>query len=97
MKKLIFRKVKIVKKIPHVELDDWLFRPIGPFAIDRSRPKREKKKSLAQRKMEQKEQERHVQWFVMDKSTGEELTRLDSYEQAKQYCIKNDYDFGQYL
>ena len=97
MKKLIFRKVKIVKKIPHVELDDWLFRPIGPFVIDRSRPKKEKKKSLAQRKREQKEQERRVQWFVMDKSTGEELTRLDSYEQAKQYCIKNDYDFGQYL
>ena len=97
MKKLIFRKVKIVKKIPQVELGDWLFRPIGPFVIDRSRPKKEKKKSLAQRKREQKEQERRVQWYVMDKSTGEELTRLDTYEQAKQYCIKNDYDFGQYL
>lgn len=97
MKKLIFRKVKIVKKIPHVELDDWLFRPIGPFAIDRSRPKKEKKKSLSQRKREQKEQDRHVKWFVMDKTTGDILTRLDSYEQAKQYCIKNDYDFGQYM
>lgn len=97
MKKLIFRKVKIVKKIPHVELDDWLFRPIGPFVIDRSRPKKEKKKSLAQRKWEQKEQERHVKWFVMDKTTGDILARLDSCEQAKQYCVKNDYDFGQYL
>lgn len=40
MKKLIFRKVKIVKKIPHLELGGWLFRP-----IDRSRIKKEKKKS----------------------------------------------------
>lgn len=86
MKKLIFRKVKIVKNIPRVELGGLL-----------PRPRKEKKKSLAKRKREQKEQDRYVQWFVMDKSTGEELTRLDSYEQAKQYCVKNDYDFGQYL
>lgn len=97
MKKLIFRKVKIVKNIPRVELGDWMSRKINPLSIDRSRPRKEKKKSLAKRKREQKEQDRYVKWFVMDKSTGEELTRLDSYEQAKQYCIKNDYDFGQYL
>lgn len=97
MKKLIFRKVKIVKNIPRVELGDLLSRPIDPLSIDRSRTRKEKKKSLAQRKREQKEQDRYVQWYVMDKSTGEELTRLDSYEQAKQYCIKNDYDFGQYV
>jgi len=35
-------------------------------------------------------------WFVVDESTGETIKAFDSIEQAKRFCIKNDYDFGLY-
>lgn len=94
MKKLIFRKVKIVKDIPTVDLTRWYSpREIAKF----KRGIKQKKKPLSLKLKEQKEIELFMKWFVLDKVSKEELARLDSYDQAKQFCIKNDYDFGQYV
>ena len=94
MKKLIFRKVKIVKDVP-VDFDRW-WNERDVRRLEKS-GKKPRKKPLSQRLKEQRDTKFRVKWFVLDKVSGEELTRLDTYEQAKQYCIKNDYDFGQYL
>lgn len=95
MKKLVFRKVKIVKEVPVVDLTRWFSpRQIAELRKGKKNPKR---KSLSERLQEKKESDRLVKWFVFDKSTREELARFDSYDQAKHFCIKNDYDFGQYL
>ena len=94
MKKLIYRKVKIVKDIPTVDFTRWYSpREIVEF----EKGIKQKKKPLSLKLKEQKERERLVKWFVLDKVSKEELARFDSYDQAKQFCIKNDYDFGQYL
>lgn len=94
MKKLVFRKVKIVKDIPTVDLTRWYSpREVAEF----NKGIKPKKKPLSLKLKEQKERERLVKWFVLDKVSKEELARFDSYDQAKQFCIKNDYDFGQYI
>ena len=94
MKKLVFRKVKIVKDIPTVDIIRWRFpREIADIKW-RNKPK---KKPLSLKLKEQRERERLVKWFVLDRASQEELARFDNYDQAKQFCIKNDYDFGQYL
>ena len=95
MKKLVFRKVKIVKDIPTVDLTQWYSpREIAGF---NKGIKQKKKKPLSLKLKEQRERERLVKWFVLDKVSKEELARFDSYDQAKQFCITNDYDFGQYI
>ena len=95
MKKLVFRKVKIVKDIPTVDLTQWYSpREIAGF---KKGIKQKKKKPLSLKLKEQKERERLAKWFVLDRASKEELARFDSYDQAKQFCIKNDYDFGQYI
>jgi hypothetical protein len=38
----------------------------------------------------------HFKWYVVDASTDETIEGFDSIEQAKRFCIKNDYDFGLY-
>jgi hypothetical protein len=94
MKKLIYRKVNIVKAIPTVDLNRWFSpREIAEF----EKGIKQKKKPLSLKLKEQKERERFVKWFVLDKVSKEELARFDSYDQAKQFCIKKDYDFGQYV
>ena len=35
-------------------------------------------------------------WHVLDFSTGELIEEFDTIDQAKRFCIKNDYDFGMY-
>lgn len=93
MKKLVFRKVKIVKDILTVDLTRWYSpREIAEF----KKGIKPKKKPLSLKLKEQKERERLVKWFVLDKVSKEELARFDNYNQAKRFCIKNDYDFGQY-
>lgn len=98
MKKLIFRKVKIARDIPTPDIS-WLRPRIGPFTIlpRKNKKEKEKKKTLAERIREEKDNQRRTQWVVKDKDSGDILDRFDSFEQAKQFCIKNDYDFGQYL
>ena len=94
MKKLVFRKVKIVKDIPTVDLTRWY----SPSEVaEFNKGIKPKKKPLSLKLKEQKERERLVKWFVLDKVSKEELARFDSYDQTKQFCIKNDYDFGQYI
>ena len=95
MKKLVFRKVKIVKDIPTVDITQWYSpREIAEFKKG-NKPK--KRKPLSLKLKEQREREQLAKWFVLDKVSKEELARFDSYDQAKQFCIKNDYDFGQYI
>ena len=95
MKKLVFRKVKIVKDIPTVDITRWYSpREIAGFNKG-NKPK--KRKPLSLKLKEQQERERLAKWFVLDKASKEELARFDNYTQAKQFCIKNDYDFGQYI
>ena len=94
MKKLVFRKVKIVKDIPAVDITRWYSpREIAAF----NKGSKPKKKPLSLKLKEQQERERLAKWFVLDKASKEELARFDNYTQAKQFCIKNDYDFGQYI
>lgn len=38
----------------------------------------------------------NTSWFVIDVESGEKITRCDSIEQAKRFCIKNSYDFGMF-
>ena len=38
----------------------------------------------------------NTSWFVIDADSGEKITRCDSIEQAKRFCIKNSYDFGMF-
>jgi hypothetical protein len=38
----------------------------------------------------------NTSWFVIDAESGEKITRCDSIEQAKRFCIKNSYDFGMF-
>jgi hypothetical protein len=38
----------------------------------------------------------NTSWFVIDVESGEKITRCDSIEQAKRFCIKNSFDFGMY-
>lgn len=37
-----------------------------------------------------------VKWKVVDLDTGNTMKTCDSYQEAKRFCIKNDYDFGLY-
>ena len=35
-------------------------------------------------------------WKVLDEETGIEIERFDSVKAAKNYCIRRDWDFGQF-
>ena len=93
-----FRKVKIVRGQEVVEYDenlqDWRKHVIvNPTQLtDGQYVKcRNSWKKLGQRlKLE------NVHWFVLDVETGEKITRCDSIDQAKRFCIKNSYDFGMF-
>ena len=92
-----FRKVKIVRGQEVVEYDenlqDWrrhvLVNPDQlKYGDDKYRDSW--KKPGKKLKLE------NVRWFVLDAETGETITRCDSIDQAKRFCIKNDCDFGMY-
>ena len=36
------------------------------------------------------------EWKLVDEESGLELKKFDSFKAAKDYCIRNDYDFGQF-
>ena len=73
MKKLVFRKVKIVKDIPSVDLTRWYSpREIVEF----KKGIKQKMKPLSLKLKEQRERERLVKWFVLDKVSKEELERI---------------------
>ena len=118
MKRLPFRKVKIVRKNHDVEYSENLcsewtkYRDSNKLwcyekkSIDWSHQNNEKylekyrrssekyRRSLKRpgKKMKMESQK----WHVLDFSTGEIIEEFDSIEQAKRFCIKNDYDFGMY-
>ena len=93
-----FRKVKIVRGQEVVEYDenlrDWRRHVIvnpsqlkyGQYVKYRNSWKKPGKRL----KLE------NVRWFVIDAETDEKITRCDSIEQAKRFCIKNSYDFGMF-
>ena len=118
MKRLPFRKVKIVRKCAEVEYSenlcsewtkyrdsnklwcyekksiDWSHQNNEKY-LERYRRSSEKyRRSLKRpgKKMKMESQK----WHVLDFFTGEIIEEFDSIEQAKRFCIKNDYDFGMY-
>lgn len=36
------------------------------------------------------------EWKLVDEETGIEFKKFDSFEAAKRYCVRRDYDFGQF-
>ena len=36
------------------------------------------------------------EWKLVDEESGLELKKFDSFKAAKNYCIRRDYDFGQF-
>lgn len=36
------------------------------------------------------------EWKLVDEETGLEFKRFDAFKAAKDYCIRHDYDFGQF-
>lgn len=118
MKRLPFRKVKIVRKCAEVEYSEnlcsewtkyrdsnklWCYEKKGIDwdNLDNVKYMKKYKKSTEKyrrslkrpgKKMKMESQK----WHVLDFSTGEIIEEFDSIEQAKRFCIKNDYDFGMY-
>lgn len=125
MKKLVFRKVKIVKAYENHEGFAYVVNPDSHRkAMGRlgrqfeheydlnnvaERPKkfdqlieRHNKRIDAYNKTLKRWDTQHkdrivVKWKIVDLATGDTMKTCDSYQEAKQLCIKNDYDFGQYL
>ena len=95
-----FRKVKIVRGSEVVEynqnLVDWkkyVIRANWEQEFnwqEHNRRMKTLKKSGKRLKLE------NTSWFVIDVESGEKITRCDSIEQAKRFCIKNSYDFGMF-
>ena len=36
------------------------------------------------------------EWKLVDEESGLEFKKLDAFKAAKDYCIRHDYDFGQF-
>ena len=36
------------------------------------------------------------EWKVVDEESGLEFKKFDAFKAAKDYCIRHDYDFGQF-
>lgn len=36
------------------------------------------------------------EWKLVDEETGLEFKKFDAFKAAKDYCIRHDYDFGQF-
>ena len=93
-----FRKVKIVRGQEVIEYDenlqDWRKHIIvNPDQLEYGQYVKYRdswKKAGKRLKLE------NTSWFVLDAETGEKITRCDSIEQAKRFCIKNDCDFRMY-
>lgn len=124
MKKLVFRKVKIVKAYENHEGFAYVVNPDSHRKAMRmlnrqfdheydlnnvaERPKkfnqlieRHNKRVDAYNKTLKRWDTQHkdrivVKWKIVDLDTGDTMKTCDSYQEAKQLCIKNDYDFGQY-
>ena len=90
-----FRKVKIVRGQETVEYNQNLvdFKKhviVSSNQLKGGQYKNSWKKPGKKLKLE------NAHWFVIDVESGEKITRCDSIEQAKRFCIKNSYDFGLY-
>lgn len=118
MKRLPFRKVKIVRKCDEVEYSEnlyagwtkyrnsnklWCYEKMGidwekcdnHKYLEKCRRSAEKyHRSL--KKPGKKLNIESTKWFVVDATTGEAIDGFDTIDQAKRFCIKNDYDFGMY-
>ena len=95
------RKVKIVRGREVVEyslnLVDWKRHVIRTPYDEESSPREETRRRKTLKKRGKKlKLEYYAHWFVLDAETGEKITCCDSIDQAKRFCIKNDYDFGMY-
>ena len=96
-----FRKVKIVRGEETVEysqnVTNWKRHYIRTPYDEESSPGEETRRRKTWKKSSKKlKLEYYTHWFVLDAETDEKITRCDSIEQAKRFCIRNDYDFGMY-
>lgn len=118
MKRLPFRKVKILKRTKEVDYVENLCSSYTKYRDSNSLWCYEKKRIIWEKCDNQKYVEKYKRccekyhrslkkpgrklaldnskWLVLDSTTNEVLAELDSIEQAKRFCIKNDYDFGMY-
>lgn len=114
MKKLPFRKVKIVRAREEVEYCEnsasfsdqkgveamWTLERKGldwDKCPDKYMDKYNKCMSRYRKSLKKPGKKLNLEkfkWFVVDVSTDEEIARFDSIDQAKRFCVKNDYDFG---
>ena len=93
-----FRKVKIVRGQEVIEYDENLQDWRKHVIVNPSQLKYGQyvKYRNSWKKPGQRLKLENVRWFVLDAVTGEKITRCDSIEQAKRFCIKNSYDFGMF-
>jgi len=95
-----FRKVKIVRGREVVEynqnLVDWKKHVIRATWDQEYNWREDNRRMKTLKKPGKRLSLENTSWFVLDADTGEKITRCDSIEQAKRFCIKNSYDFGMF-
>jgi hypothetical protein len=95
-----FRKVKIVRGREVVEYDqnlvDWKKHVIRVPWDQEFNWREHNRRMKTLKKPGKKLKLENTSWFVIDVESGEKITRCDSIEQAKKFCIKNCFDFGMY-
>ena len=95
-----FRKVKIVRGREVVEynqnLVDWKKHVIRAIWEQEFNWREHNRRMKTLKKPGKKLKLENTSWFVIDVESGEKITRCDSIEQAKRFCIKNSYDFGMF-
>lgn len=107
MKNLMFRKVKIVKGLAQIDNVNGASPKSASkpsrMGIDGFHGALNKKmgKCLVidpkSRKLRKSDEDTMIStWMVLDADSGDILDEFDDINQARQFCIKNDYDFGQY-
>ena len=95
-----FRKVKIVRGREVVEynqnLVDWKKHVIRATWDQEYNWRADNKRRKTLKKPGKRLKLENTSWFVIDVESGDKITRCDSIEQAKRFCIKNSYDFGMF-
>ena len=118
MKKLRYRKVKIVRTTDRVEYMEnlcsgwtkyrdannlWCYEKKGVDWNKCDRGKYYKKYTKCAEKYRRmlkkngkKMSMENVKWYVVDVESGERMKSFDDINQAKKWCIENDFDFGMF-
>lgn len=58
------------------------------------KPNRKQMKEKKRKKMNEKDMGK--KWEVVDRESGQRMKSFDDINQAKKWCIENDFDFGLY-